>query len=200
MTADDLRAFEAGIADEFNAGHIKAPVHLSDGNEEQLIQYFKGVYPGDWICGSWRMHYQCLLAGVPPAELKAEIMAGRSISLCFPERRIVSSAMVGGILPIALGIAMALDRSGDRRTVHCFMGDMTGLTGMASECIRYADNFKLPIVFVFENNELSVCSVTREVWGLTRHPSEYVQQSTKVYQYSYESKWPHAGAGKRVQF
>ena len=48
--------------------------------------------------------------GVPPAEVKAEIMAGRSISLCFPKHRILSSAIVTGVLPIALGTALAAAR------------------------------------------------------------------------------------------
>ncbi len=165
MTADDLRAFEEDIAQEFNAGKIRAPVHLSDGNEDMMLQIFQHVKPEDWVCGSWRMHYQCLLKGVPPAELKAEIMAGRSISLCFPEHRIISSAMVGGILPIAVGIAMAIKRLGGSETVWVFAGDMTAETGMFHECYKYAVNWGLPMRFICEDNRLSVCTDTRAVWN-----------------------------------
>src|SRR5882672_2555148 len=117
MNAYDLIAFEDSIAEAFNRGEIRAPVHLTSGNEEQLIEYFsKHVGPDDWICTTWRSHYHCLLKGVPPDELRAAIMAGRSISLCFPEHRIVSSAIAGGILPIALGIAMGSKRIGRVKT------------------------------------------------------------------------------------
>jgi len=149
MTKEELIAFETDIANEFNAGMIRAPVHLDDGNEEQLIEIFKGVKPEDWLCCGWRSHYRCLLKGVPPSLLKAEIMAGRSISLCFPQYRIVSSAIVGGIVPIALGIAMGIKRRGGAERVHCFMGDMTVRAGVTRECMDYAGSHELPIRFMY---------------------------------------------------
>ena len=95
MTPEDLIAFETDIAETFNAGKIRAPVHLYSGNETQMIEVFRNVKPADWVFCSWRSHYQCLLKGVPREKVKAEILAGRSISLCFPEHRVVSSAIVG---------------------------------------------------------------------------------------------------------
>ena len=135
MTANDLINFETEIANLFNAAKIRAPVHLYSGNEAQMIEVFRDVRPEDWVCCSWRSHYQCLLKGVPPEQVHAEILAGRSISLCFPEYRVISSAIVGGILPIAVGIALGLKRQAQPGRVHCFMGDMTSETGIASECI-----------------------------------------------------------------
>lgn len=196
MTADDLLAFEADIAAEFNAGRIRAPVHLYDGNEDAIIRYFETVNPEDWICCSWRSHYQCLLHGVPPEELKAAIMEGRSIALCFPQHRIISSAIVGGIIPIALGVAMAVKRVNGPERVHCFMGEMTAETGIAHECFKFAHNWDLPISFVVEDNGKSVCTDTRAVWA----HEPFLFPSGKIYTYRYESKFPHAGAGLRVQF
>ena len=98
LTAADLIAFEKEIAALFIAKQILAPVHLTGGNEDQLIQIFqKHVEERDWICTSWRSHYHCLLKGVPPEQLRKAIVAGRSISLCFPDHRIVSSGIVGGM-------------------------------------------------------------------------------------------------------
>ena len=96
LSADDLIRFETDIANEFNAAKIPAPVHLYDGNEESIINVFNKVKAEDWVLCSWRSHYQCLLKGVPEAEVKREIRAGRSISLCFPDYRVLSSAIVGG--------------------------------------------------------------------------------------------------------
>src|SRR5258706_10994318 len=110
-TAAELIAFERNVAEEFNRGSIRSPVHLSGGNEQQLINYFAAHFrPGDWICTTWRSHYHALLAGVPPSEVMAAILRGRSITLTFPAHRVISSAIVGGVIPIALGIALGIKR------------------------------------------------------------------------------------------
>ncbi|MCX6893698.1 MAG: thiamine pyrophosphate-dependent enzyme [Verrucomicrobiota bacterium] len=199
MTATDLINFETEIADLFNTAKIRAPVHLYYGNEERMIEIFRDVRPEDWVCCSWRSHYQCLLKGVPPAEVRAEILAGRSISLCFPQYRVVSSAIVGGIVPIAVGIALGLKRRGEPGRVHCFMGEMTSETGIAHESIKYSFNHKLPIRFIVEDNGKSVCTDTRESWNQPALTAEQASHPMVVY-YKYETKYPHAGAGVRVQF
>jgi TPP-dependent pyruvate/acetoin dehydrogenase alpha subunit len=199
MTPDELIAFETEIADIFNAAKIRAPIHLYSGNEAQMIKIFRDVKPEDWVFCSWRSHYQCLLKGVPREKVKAEILAGHSITLCFPEQRIVSSAIVGGILPIAVGAAMGVKRRSEKARVHCFMGEMTSETGIAHECIKYSLNHQLPIRFIVEDNGKSVCTDTRESWN---QPVLTYENSTNpnVIFYKYQTKYPHAGAGSRVQF
>ncbi|MGD0088029.1 MAG: thiamine pyrophosphate-dependent enzyme [Verrucomicrobiota bacterium] len=199
MTAEELISFETEIAEAFNAAKIRAPVHLYSGNETQMIEIFQEIKPEDWVMCSWRSHYQCLLKGVPRERLKADILAGRSMSLCFPEYRVVSSAIVGGILPIAVGVALGLKRLGSTARVHCFMGEMTAETGMAHECIKYSANFQLPIRFIVEDNGKSVCSDTRETWNQPVLTWEGARHPLVVY-YQYQTKYPHAGAGQRVQF
>lgn len=199
MTPKELIAFEEEIAAEFNAAKIRAPIHLYYGNEEEMIRVFRDVHPQDWVLCSWRSHYQCLLKGVPREELKAEIMAGRSISLCFPKHRILSSAIVTGVLPIAVGLGMAIKRSGKDERVHCFMGEMTSETGSAHECIKYARNHGLPVRWIIEDNDKSVCTDTREVWNSPKLTYEDSRDPNIVY-YKYRTKYPHAGAGQRVQF
>ncbi|MCP9447727.1 MAG: thiamine pyrophosphate-dependent enzyme [Nitrospira sp.] len=199
MTKQELIEFEEEIAALFNAGQIRAPVHLYYGNEESLIEIFKTIRHQDWVFCSWRSHYQCLLKGVPKERLRQEILAGRSISLCFPEYRIYSSAIVGGVLPIAVGVALAIQRRGEDARVYCFMGDMTSETGIAYETIKYSRNHRLPIRFIVEDNGKSVCTDTRQVWNQPRLTYEGVADEYVMY-YKYESKYPHAGAGVRVQF
>ncbi|MGV3754989.1 MAG: thiamine pyrophosphate-dependent enzyme [Verrucomicrobiota bacterium] len=199
LTAEELVQFETEIADTFNQGKIRAPIHLYSGNEEKMIEIFRDVKADDWVMCSWRSHYQCLLKGVPPEKVRAEILAGHSITLCFPEQRIVSSAIVGGIIPIAVGAAMGIKRQGGTNMVHCFMGEMTAETGIAHESIKYSINHQLPIRFIVEDNGKSVCTDTRETWNqpvlsheTPSHPS--------IISYKYQTKYPHAGAGMRVQF
>lgn len=219
LSAEDLIAFEDIIAARFNDAQIKAPVHLYHGNERAMLRLFEDVKQDDWVCCSWRSHYQCLLKGVPRDRLEQDIVDGRSIALCYREQRIVSSAIVGGILPIAVGIAMAIERFGGEERVHCFMGDMTAETGIAHECIKYSRNHNLPIRFIVEDNGKSVCTDTRAAWKqgkLTyeQPPSdacwvwddglleiEWEGSAVSIVYYRYDgSKYPHAGAGKRVQF
>jgi len=199
MTPEDLIAFETDIADIFNTGKIRAPVHLYYGNEAKMIEIFRDVKPEDWVFCSWRSHYQCLLKGVPREEVKAEILAGRSISLCFPKYRVVSSAIVTGVLPIAVGTAMGIKRRGEKARVHCFVGDMTSETGVFNECLKYSTNHQLPIRFIIEDNAKSVCTDTRETWNQPVLTYENSRHPLVVY-YKYQTKYPHAGAGKRVQF
>ncbi|MDP2866023.1 MAG: hypothetical protein Q8O90_07260, partial [Elusimicrobiota bacterium] len=110
LTKEELIAFEDEIAACFNKALIKAPIHLYNGNEDQVLEVFKGINEEDWVLCSWRSHYQCLLKGVPKERLKSDILAGRSISLCYKDYKIVSSGIVTGVLPIAVGIALDIKR------------------------------------------------------------------------------------------
>lgn len=198
MTPDDLLAFEEDIAQEFEAGKIKAPIHLSKGNERQLIDIFKGIGPEDYVLCGWRSHPHCLLKGVPPARLKAKIMAGHSVSLTFPEYKILCSGIVGGICPIACGIGYALKQKNDGNPmghgsrVWCFVGDMTATSGIFRESLQYATGHELPVTWIIEDNGKSVCSDTKETWG--------DGMSMYLTRYEYELGRPHAGTGQWVRF
>ena len=181
MNKEKLIKFEEEIAELFNTGQIRAPVHLYHGNEEQIISVFKKIKPNDWVFCSWRSHYQCLLKGVPEKKIKEEILAGRSISLCFPKYNIYSSAMVGGSLPISVGTAISLKRNNSKNRVYCFMGDMTAETGIAHECIKYSQQHDLPIQFIIEDNGLSVCTDTFDTWGITESSFSNSKISKVIY-------------------
>lgn len=186
MSPADLIAFEARVRDAVVAGDVLGPVHLSGGNEEQLIEVFKDVKVGDWVFSTWRSHYHALLHGLPPEWIFAEILSGRSMSLNSPRHRFLSSAIVGGILPIAMGVAAGIKRQKDARTVWCFVGDMTASLGVFSDCYKYASRNALPIMFVIEDNGLSTTTPTEEAWG-----SEY---GYNLKRYNYTRTEPHIGA------
>lgn len=191
MTRDELIAFENDIRDTFNAGKIAAPVHLAGGNEAELIKLFRDIRPQDWVFGTWRSHYHCLLKGVPPSLLKKKIVDGRSIALCFPEQRILCSALVGGNAPMAVGMAWTIKQKNLDEQVWCFLGDMGSQTGIVHEAIQYADGHELPIHWVVENNGVSVGAETIKTWGCYRH-------NPSVRGYKYEITVPHVGTGQWV--
>jgi len=199
LTVEDLIKFEKKVAEEFNNSKIKAPVHLYSNNEKEMIQVFEEINAEDWVFCTWRSHYQCLLKGVPEDELFQKICNGNSISLSFPEQKVFSSGIVSGSIPIAVGAALSIKLSGKKEKVHCFMGDMTSETGISHECIKYSKNHGLPIRFIIEDNNLSVCTDTRKTWNMTKLSYEDSSDPMIVY-YKYKNDYPHAGAGKRVQF
>ena len=115
----------------------------------------------------------------------------------YPDYKIYTSAIVGGIVPIALGTAMALKQDKKDETVYLFMGEMTSETGTTYEAHKYAVNHDLPIIFVIEDNKKSVCTDTYLTW---RMKELTLKGKPKVMYYEYDLPWPHAGAGVRVQF
>ena len=199
MDKQKLIAFENKIADLFNKAKIRAPIHLYTNYEEQMIKIFKKIKKNDWVFCSWRSHYQCLLKGVSEKTLTKEIVAGKSISLCFPKHKIYSSAIVGGVIPIATGVAFSNKFQKIKSKGFCFVGEMTAETGIMHECLKFSKNKNLPIHFIIEDNSKSVCTDTRKTWSMKKLSFEGKKDKFITY-YKYSLKYPHAGAGKRVQF
>ena len=189
---EKLIAFENRVAEAFDRGEIKGPVHLSGGNEDQLIEVFKDVSSDDWVFSTWRNHYHALLHGIQEERVFSEICAGRSMNLTFPEHKFYASAIVGGILPIAVGVAAALKRKGCLRKVWCFVGDMAATTGAFHEASQYATRQGLPIRFVIEDNGVSTNTPTKECWG-----DLFSFNTTR---YIYKRVYPHYGTRKIGSF
>jgi pyruvate dehydrogenase E1 component alpha subunit len=75
---------------------------------------------------------------------------------------------------------------------------MTSETGTFFENWKYAVNFDLPITYVIEDNGKSVCTETKKTWNVDE--LFFSKETRKIIYYQYETKYPHAGAGKRIQF
>ena len=190
-----LIGFEKTIADHWEAGRIKGPVHLSGGNEEELLEIGKRIKPTDWVFSTWRSHYHALIKGVPSEWLEQEILDGRSITILSEEYKFYASAIVGAIIPIATGVALANKREDKDDVVWCFIGDMAFETGGFYEMHKYAQRYDLPIRFVVEDNGVSTNTPTEETWnGIKREiPNDVIW-------YEYKKEWPHYGTGKWIVF
>jgi pyruvate dehydrogenase E1 component alpha subunit len=194
LNKQDLINFENFIVERWNNSEIRGPVHFSDGNEDQLIEIFKRIHEEDWVFSTWRSHYHALLKGLDPEWVVNEILRGKSITLCKIDENFYSSAIVGGTLPIALGVAMSLKLSKSRNKVWVFIGDMCFNMGVFDEIYRYSRTHDLPLNFVVEDNNLSTYTPTNEVWLQKREiPKD-------VLYYNYVSKYPHYGTGKFLTF
>ena len=191
---EDLIRFEDMIVAHWESGEIKGPVHLSNGNEEQLIEIGKRIKPNDWVFSTWRSHYHALIKGISPEWLENEILEGHSITIVNKDQKFYASAIVGSIIPIAVGVALANKMNNNNEIVWCFIGDMAFETGGFYEMHKYTTNFNLPIRFIVEDNGVSTNTPTIETWGIKRNiPSDVIW-------YDYKNKYPHYGTGKWVTF
>ena len=220
-TKEQLIAFENEVAELFNDGQIRSPVHMSGGDEDELIEIFKKIKPNDWVFSNYRGHYHALLKGIDRDWLLKWIKDNKSIHVMSGEHKFFTSAIVGGTLSIALGTALSIKLqsksfplnsalseerdaglSGNTPHVFCFIGDMTATTGQFWECWNYAKNFDLPITFVIADNGLSTDTDTKVSWGMEKETEHFYQypsmKAKKIIYYKYKRKWPHYGTGKFV--
>ncbi len=190
-----LILFEETIKNLYNKGKIKSPIHLSGNNETSLITIFKKIdKKNDWVFSSWRNHYHALLKGLPESKLKKIILSGKSMSVSSKKHKFYSSSIVGGILPIAAGVAMAIKKRKQKNKVWVFIGDMTFETGTFNEIYKYSKNFNLPIRFIVEDNGLSTNTPTIKAWKkISKKPRDIIY-------YKYKRKFPHHGTGNWVLF
>lgn len=190
----ELIDFENLIVSHWESAKIRGPVHLSNGNESQLIEIFKRIKTTDWVFSTWRSHYHAMLKGIDLAWIEKEILAGKSITLCNIEEKFYSSAIVTATLPIALGVAQSIKKAGTDDKVWCFVGDMCFETGIFYEVHKYARNFNLPLYFIVEDNGVSTYTPTESTWNVKRDIPD------DVIHYTYKSKYPHYGSGKWIAF
>ncbi len=124
MKVEDLIAFENEIIDLYRQAKIHAPVHICIGSEEPLIEIFKGIRRKDHVFSHTRWHYHALLKGVPPSIVKKAIVDGAGMHYDNKKYRISTSGILGGQIPIAVGVAMSIKRKGLDEHVYVFIGDM----------------------------------------------------------------------------
>ena len=194
-TKKELIEFENKIAKKWNNAEIPYYIHLSGGNEEQLIELFKEIKPEDYKISSHRSHYHYLLSGGSKNKLQKMILEGRSMHIIDRNLNFISTAIVSGGPAIATGIALGLKKKRSNRHVWCFVGDAAEDEGHFYEAVRYVYGHNLPCTFIIEDNNRSV-----ETPKIERYGSSEIQWPSCVKRYHYECSWPHAGTGQWVDF
>jgi pyruvate dehydrogenase E1 component alpha subunit len=199
VTREDLITFESKIADLFRKGKIRVPIHLSGGNEDELIEIFKEIRQGDYVFSTHRNHYHYLLHGGDPTTLLNSILSSSpmgSMHTIDNSINFYSSGIVAGCVAIAVGVAYALKLKGDKRRVHCFIGDGATDEGWFYEALKYAVCMNLPIMYIIEDNNRSVCTTKDERWGEMMYWR--ADEDQKITWYSYKPTYPHAGVGEFI--
>ena len=110
VTPQELIDFELKVKEAYEAAKCAGPIHLSKNNENELIEIFQYIRQDDWVFVPWRNHYHAILHGVDKNKLYNWILEGRSMGTNNVNPNFYASSIVGGIIPIALGTAMALQR------------------------------------------------------------------------------------------
>lgn len=192
-TAEQLIAFEQKIVAHFAAGRLPFLIHLSGGNEGQLIDIFREVKPGDWVFSNHRSHYHYLLAGGSPERLESLIIDGRSMFAFDRSINFLTSSVLAGTACIAAGVGLALKQSGSSNRVWCFLGDGAEEQGHFYEAVSFVHWHDLPVNFIVEDNDRSVDTPR----GARRPKTapEWPQWPACVRRYCYKPTFPHGGAG-----
>ncbi|HUX04739.1 MAG TPA: thiamine pyrophosphate-dependent dehydrogenase E1 component subunit alpha [Acidimicrobiales bacterium] len=175
-----LRLFEQRAYDMFLENLVKGTSHLSLGQEAIATGFAFAMQPTDWTFATYRGHAHTLARGVPMTPVLAELlgranglMAGKggSMHLTSVEHGVMGSyAIIGAHLPIACGAAWSAQYRGTDQVAVCFFGDGSTNIGAFHEALNFAAIWKLPVVFVCENNLWMEYTRTSEVTAVA-HPA-----------------------------
>jgi len=157
-----IRRFEEKAAELYSLGKIRGFLHLYIGEEAVGVGAMQALRPEDAVVATYRDHGHALARGIDPGSLMAEMYGkangcsrGRGGSMHFfdAERRFYGGyAIVGGGLPIAVGLALADRLRGIERVTACFFGEGAVAEGEFHESLNLAALWRLPVLFLCENN------------------------------------------------
>lgn len=164
MTA--IRRFEEKCAELYSAGKIRGFLHLYIGEEAVAVGAMEALRPQDAIVATYREHGHALVRGVPANAIMAEMFGkaegcsggrGGSMHIFDAKRRFYGgNAIVGGGMPIAVGLALADKLQNRHQVTACFFGDGATAEGEFHECANLAALWKLPVLFLCENNQYAM--------------------------------------------
>ena len=157
-----IRRFEERCAELYGQGKIRGFLHLYIGEEAVAVGVLKTLQPDDAIVATYREHGHALVRGIPATAIMAEMYGkrdgcsrgrGGSMHLFDAKTRFFGgNAIVGGGLPLAVGLALADQMRGINRVTACFFGEGAVAEGVFHESMNLAALWKLPVLFCCENN------------------------------------------------
>ena len=160
------RSFETRVAEQYTKGRVAGFCHLYTGEEAVAVGALWHLRDEDYVVGSYRDHAYYLVRGGDPGRCMAELF-GHSDGCCQGKggsmhlfdtgiNFLGGYAIVAGMCPIAVGLAKAVQYKAEDRVVLCFFGDGATNQGVYHESLNMAALYKLPIVWVCENNNYAI--------------------------------------------
>jgi len=167
-----IRRFEEKVEERFRAGELPGFLHVAIGQEAVAVGVCRALEEGDTIASTHRAHGHTLAKGTPPNELMAELYGklegcshgyGGSMHLYDVERgNMGANAVVGGGLPAVTGAALAYKLRGEPHVAVAFFGDGATNIGTFHESLNLAQLWRVPAVFVCENNHWAESTPARQ--------------------------------------
>ncbi|WP_198347457.1 pyruvate dehydrogenase (acetyl-transferring) E1 component subunit alpha [Nocardia terrae] len=172
-----IRRFEERCVRLYSAEAIRGFLHLSIGEEAVAAGLLGELEPGDAVVSTYREHGHALARGVPMNAIMAEMYGratgcshgrGGSMHLFDGERRFYGgNAIVGGGLPVAVGLALADSLRGRDAVTVCLFGDGAVAEGEFHECLNLAALWRLPVLFACENNQFAMGTALKREHAVT---------------------------------
>lgn len=171
-----IRRFEEKSAEEYTRGKIGGFMHLYIGQEAVGVGSIKALRPDDKILCSYREHGHALAKGMDPGAVMAELFGkitgcskgkGGSMHMWSNELGIYGgNAIVAAQMPIAAGVAFSVQYQGKDTVIACYFGDGAVDEGAFHESLNLASVWKLPVVYVCENNQYSMGMAVGKAWAV----------------------------------
>jgi pyruvate dehydrogenase E1 component alpha subunit len=172
-----IRRFEEKTAEAYALGKIGGFCHLYIGQEAVAVGSLSALRDDDYAISSYREHGQALVRGIPPGAVMAELFGkatgcskgkGGSMHLFDAGRRFMGGhGIVGGHIPLAAGIAFAVKYQGGDQVCVCFFGEAAVNIGAFHEALNMASVWKVPVIFVCENNRYGMGTAFERVAAVT---------------------------------
>jgi TPP-dependent pyruvate/acetoin dehydrogenase alpha subunit len=188
-----IRRFEEKVEERFRAGELPGFLHVAIGQEAVAVGVCKALEEGDVIASTHRAHGHTIAKGTHPNEVMAELYGkvegcshgyGGSMHLYDVERgNMGANAVVGGGLPAIVGAALAFKMRKEPRVGVAFFGDGATNIGTFHEALNLAELWKVPAVFVCENNHYAESTPARQqlpIEDLTKRAEAFGMASVKV--------------------
>lgn len=188
-----IRRFEEKCAELYTATKIRGFLHLCVGEEAIAVGVMEALRPEDAVVSTYREHGHALARGIPARSIMAEMYGkiegcsrgrGGSMHLFDATTRFYGgNAIVGGGIPVAVGLALADRMRSQPRVTCCFFGDGAVAEGEFHECMNLAALWKLPVLFVCENNLYAMgtrLDLAQAQTDLAKKAAVYALQSESV--------------------
>jgi pyruvate dehydrogenase E1 component alpha subunit len=172
-----IRRFEERCVELYSATKIRGFLHLYIGEEAVAVGAMAALQPSDNVVSTYREHGHALARGMPAASVMAEMFGkvtgcsrgrGGSMHLFDAALRFYGgNAIVGGGLPLAVGLALGDQMRGRSAVTACFFGDGAVAEGEFHECLNLAALWRLPVLFVCENNRYAMGTAIERAQAVT---------------------------------
>lgn len=171
-----IRMFDE-MASRVRSEWIKGPLHNSTGQEAEIVGACTAIRSDDYMTGTHRSHGHPIGKGVRLAPLMAELF-GKQTGVChgkggsmhladFSVGSLGESAIVGASMPTAVGAALSAQLRGTDQVCLCFFGDGAANCGLFHESLNLAAIWKLPVIFLCENNQYAICTHYAQTTSVT---------------------------------